>query len=192
MIRHNNGNKSNFSASTRQLNVPLKSSVALLYGLSERIDSPSDGCSYVTRLNQFEAQAFLSTNTDYTPEQILELYVDRWQCEVTFREVRQHLGVETQRQWNRLAIARSTPILMALYSILTLIVHQLFLLDKISIRTTAWYQKKGAICFSDAIAAVREEIWKHHIFQTSTDISQICTIDKKLLHLLIQTLAYGD
>ena len=38
----------------------------------------------------------------------------RWPVEVTFHEVRTHLGVETQRQWSDLAILRTTPALLGL------------------------------------------------------------------------------
>ncbi|ULH17759.1 hypothetical protein MF271_20345 (plasmid) [Deinococcus sp. KNUC1210] len=48
--------------------------------------------------------------------QILEFFVQRWQLEVTVEEVRAHLGVETQRQWTDLAIARTTPALLGLFS----------------------------------------------------------------------------
>jgi hypothetical protein len=64
-------------------------------------------------LGKFESQALLSTNQEYKPKQILEWFVRRWQMEVTFQEVRKHLGMETQRQWSDLAIARTTPILLA-------------------------------------------------------------------------------
>ena len=57
------------------------------------------------------------------PAQILEWFVLRWQLEVTFQEVRAHLGVETQRQWSDRAIARTTPILMGLFSWTTLAAH---------------------------------------------------------------------
>src|SRR5579864_8873176 len=39
----------------------------------------------------------------------------RWQLEVTFHELRTHVGVETQRQWIDLAILRSTPTLFGRY-----------------------------------------------------------------------------
>jgi len=39
---------------------------------------------------------------------------------VTFAEVRRHLGIETQRQRSKLAIARTTPALLGLFSLLTL------------------------------------------------------------------------
>lgn len=49
---------------------------------------------------KLEPQAFLSTDTHATAEQILLWFRQRWQVEVTFEEVRAHLGVETQRQWS--------------------------------------------------------------------------------------------
>ena len=65
----------------------------------------------------FEPQALLSTNLDHTPEQILTWFIRRWTMEVTLEEARAHLGMETQRQWNARAIARTTPALLSLYSI---------------------------------------------------------------------------
>src|SRR4051794_6953411 len=54
------------------------------------------------------------------PERILSWFVLRWKLEVTFQEVRRHLGVETQRQWSDLAIRRTTPALLGLFSLVTL------------------------------------------------------------------------
>jgi hypothetical protein len=68
---------------------------------------------------EFEPQAFLSTSPSHTPEQILMWFVRRWRMEVTFEEARAHLGIETQRQWNDLAIGRSTPLLFGLFSLVT-------------------------------------------------------------------------
>lgn len=59
--------------------------------------------------SKFEPQAFLCTDLTASPEQILQWFRQRWQVEVTFEEVRNHLGVETQRQWSELAIRRTTP-----------------------------------------------------------------------------------
>jgi len=61
----------------------------------------------------------------------------RWQVEVTFEEVRAHLGVETRRQWSDLSMARSTPVLMALFSIVTLWADQLFKEQKLTTFSTA-------------------------------------------------------
>ena len=73
----------------------------------------------------FATQALLCTNPSAEPTQILEWFVLRWQLEVTFQEVRTHLGVETQRQWSDLAIARTTPVLLGLFSWTTLAAHGL-------------------------------------------------------------------
>ena len=73
----------------------------------------------------FDPQALLCTDPAADPAQILEWFVLRWQLEVTFQEVRTHLGVETQRQWSDLAIARTTPALLGLFSWTTLAAHAL-------------------------------------------------------------------
>ena len=73
----------------------------------------------------FATQALLCTDPAADPTQILEWFVLRWQLEVSFQEVRTHLGVETQRQWSDLAIARTTPALLGLFSWTTLAAHAL-------------------------------------------------------------------
>jgi hypothetical protein len=68
----------------------------------------------------FDPQALLCTDPTQEPLQIVRWFVQRWQLEVTFREVRDHLGVETQRQWSDKAIARTTPCLLGLFSVVLL------------------------------------------------------------------------
>src|SRR5262249_35964957 len=65
---------------------------------------------------RFKPQALLSTTLEYTCEQMLTWFVRRWTIEVTWEEARAHLGMETQRQWNDRAIARTTPALVSLVS----------------------------------------------------------------------------
>ncbi len=72
-----------------------------------------------------EPQAFLSTDLTATPEQILSWFVSRWSMETKFQEARAHLGVETQRQWSDLAILRTTPALLGLFSLVTIWADQL-------------------------------------------------------------------
>jgi hypothetical protein len=107
-------------------------------------------------------QAFLATDPDARPRDILAWFVSRWQVEVTFAEVRAHLGVETQRQWSDKAILRTTPALLAMFSVVTLWANDLAASQTLKPRTAAWYPKM-ALTFSDAIAAVRREIWRHQI-----------------------------
>jgi hypothetical protein len=111
---------------------------------------------------ELEPQAFLATDLDARPCDILAWFVCRWQVEVTFEETRAHLGVETQRQWSHTAILRTTPVLLGLFSLVTLWAHDLSKSRKLKPRTAAWYPK-AVLTFSDAIAAVRREIWAHQI-----------------------------
>jgi len=105
----------------------------------------------------------MSTDVNLTAIRIIELFVDRWGLEVTFQETREHLGVETQRQWSDKAIARTTPILMALYTMVSLIGHCLNEESPISAKKTAWYEK-DVVTFSDVLKKVREVLWKDNVF----------------------------
>jgi hypothetical protein len=107
---------------------------------------------------RFDPQALLCTDPAQEPLQIVRWFVQRWQLEVTFREVRDHLGVETQRQWSDKAIARTTPCLLGLFSIVTLLAARLGHHERLRVSATAWYRKRRPT-FSDTLAAVRRQIW---------------------------------
>ncbi len=114
---------------------------------------------------QFPPQAFLSTDETITPQQMLTFFIQRWTVETTFEEARAHLGMETQRQWNDQAIARGTPLVLALFAMVALLAHTLIQKTACSVRQTAWYSKTKPT-FSDALAWVRKHIWQH--FSRST------------------------
>jgi hypothetical protein len=115
---------------------------------------------------QDRPQAFFSTDADLTPERIVEVFVLRWNVEVTFEETRRHLGVETQRQWSGLAIARTTPALMGLFSLVCLMALRLVGGGVMPVRQAAWYAKKDAT-FSDVLAFVRRAVWAGKYFVNS-------------------------
>ena len=115
---------------------------------------------------QDRPQAFFSTDVDMTPERIVEFFVLRWNVEVTFEETRRHLGVETQRQWSDLAIARTTPALMGLFSLVCLMALQMLEDGSLPVRQSAWYKKQDAT-FSDVLAFVRRAIWAGKYFVNS-------------------------
>jgi hypothetical protein len=92
---------------------------------------------------------------------VLRAALAGWQ--VTFEEARAHLGIETQRQWSDKAISRTTPCLLALYSLVTLAAQQLFSTGQIDRRCAAWYPKPQST-FSDTIAGVRRALWSHAYF----------------------------
>ncbi|MFQ5448420.1 MAG: transposase [Saprospiraceae bacterium] len=129
--------------------------------------------------------ALQCTNKNMTPAEIVEHFVKRWQVEVTFEEVRAHLGVETQRQWSDLAIARTTPVLMALFSLVTLWANQLNKKQKLTVFQTAWYVKPYPT-FSDAVASVRYRIWQFQYFSMSSQNGDM----EKLKQLLTEHIAF--
>ena len=116
--------------------------------------------------HRFAPQALLCTDPAQEPAQIVAWFVRRWRVEVTFQEVRHHLGVETQRQWSDKAIARTTPCLLALFSIVTLLAARLPARERQRIAATAWYPKPQPT-FSDALAAVRRAVWREQALATS-------------------------
>ena len=112
---------------------------------------------------KFKTQALLCTDLTVKPLQIVKWFVMRWQLEVTWHEVREHLGVETQRQWSDLAILRTTPALLGLFALVTLLAHQHVRRGRLPTRQAAWYAKAQPT-FSDALAVVREHLWHHLCF----------------------------
>lgn len=139
---------------------------------------------------KIEPQAFLSTDVNATPEQILLWFRQRWQVEVTFEEVRAHLGVETQRQWSDLAILRTTPALLAVFSIVVLLANQLQSQMNSSLPQTAWYVKTLPT-FVDALAVVRQRFWQTRLFQSSSPTTDMVKIPKALLHCWSSLLCYA-
>jgi hypothetical protein len=138
---------------------------------------------------EHEPAAFLSTDLDAQPATILGWFVSRWRVETTFQEVRAHLGVETQRQWSDLAILRTTPALLGLFSLITVWADGLArdAADALRPNVAAWYSKSEPT-FSDAIAAVRRVLWAPPNFSMSRQTSETTTIATRLLNRVFQTL----
>jgi hypothetical protein len=138
----------------------------------------------------FATQALLCTDLQVAPEQILAWFVRRWQLEVTFEEVRRHLGVETQRQWSELAIRRTTPALLGLFSLVTLVTHQSVSQAPLSAQQAAWYQK-ALPTFADALAYVRRELWTQATFPLSERNPDLVKVPRTLVERLMETLCYA-
>jgi hypothetical protein len=135
-------------------------------------------------------QAFLCTDLDAAPVDILQWFVARWQLEVTFQETRAHLGVKTQRQWSDLAIMRTTPALLGLFSLVTLWAHDLAAETPPVPATAAWYPKSHCT-FSDAIAAVRRQIWHHQVSFVSRCHRDSIKTPRQLWDCAANALAYA-
>jgi hypothetical protein len=141
-------------------------------------------------LGELMPQAFLCTNLDAAPGDILQWFVSRWQLEVTFQDARAHLGVETQRQWSDLAILRTTPALLGIFSLITLWAHDLAADTPLAPATAAWYPKSHC-SFSDAIAAVRQQIWHHQSSCMSRRPADVIKIPRQLWQRAANALAFA-
>lgn len=139
---------------------------------------------------RFDPQALLCTDPARDPVQIVRWFVQRWQVEVTFREVRDHLGVETQRQWSDLAIARTTPCLLGLFSLVALLATRLSPRARLAVATAAWYRKERPT-FADTLAAVRREVWAEQGFFTSRRASETTELPPDLTEGITYALCHA-
>jgi DDE superfamily endonuclease len=139
---------------------------------------------------RFNPQALLSTDPALSAEEVVRYFVRRWQVEVTFEETRRHLGVETQRQWSDLAIARTTPILLGLFSLVTLLATRLVRNGRLPARAAAWYAKTTPT-FSDALAAVRRQWWRTTTLCTSHREADMIKLPRQLVRRLSDALCYA-
>jgi hypothetical protein len=138
----------------------------------------------------FAPQALLCTDLTVAPAQILAWFVLRWRVEVTFEEARRHLGVESQRQWSDLAILRTTPALLGLFSLVTLYAHPRMEPGGPAIRQTAWYPK-ALPTFADVLALARRELWGHAAFCMSASEAEMVEIPRALVERLADALCYA-
>jgi DDE superfamily endonuclease len=139
---------------------------------------------------EHDAQAFLSTHVEHTPGHLLTYFVPRWRMEVTVEEARAHLGMETQRQWSDLAIARTTPVLLGLCSIVALMADGLSTRQTMPVRTAAWYSKELPT-FAEAMALARRCLWNSCHFSTSRHSRDVLKVPRALLERLTDAVCYA-
>ena len=134
-----------------------------------------------------EPAALLCTDLELGAGEVIDFFIQRWTVEVTFEESRAHLGVETQRQWSDEAIARSTPCLMGLFSITALWADAIQKTKPIEVEQSAWYEKQRPT-FSDALAAVRGQLWRERDFCMSDDKDKMVQIPQSWLSAVLNLL----
>jgi hypothetical protein len=129
-------------------------------------------------------EAFFCTDLQATPEQILPWVVMRWSVEVTCEETRAHLGLETQRQWSDRAIARTTPVLLAVCSLATVMALRLSESGQLPVLVTAWYHK-AAPTFADCLTLVRQHIWRARYCVNSAAEAEFVQFPREAFELLL-------
>ena len=140
--------------------------------------------------NGAQISAFLSTDLTLEAADIVTYFSRRWAIETTFAQVRAHLGVETQRQWSERAIARTTPVLLGLFSLVTLLAHRLHARGLLVAQTSSWYHNPH-LTFSDALAAVRRYLWAESLFSTSDHDVVTVKLTRHQFHIWQEALAWA-
>ena len=107
---------------------------------------------------------FFTTDVTLSAKQVIETFTGRWSIEVTFQEVRAHLGVETTRGWIERTVLRAEPCLFGLYSVVALWYAALPQRDRENLEPI--WAGKTTVTFSDAITLVRRDLWRRWIFAT--------------------------
>jgi hypothetical protein len=139
---------------------------------------------------KLRTEAFFCTDTLAAPEQIIRWFVMRWNIEVTFEELRAHMGFGTQRQWSDKAIARTTPALFGLFSLIVLMASSIIKDGSIPLANCAWY-KKSESSFSDVIALVRRHIWSSRYLANSCQNNESANFDENLFEIMLRLICYG-
>jgi DDE superfamily endonuclease len=135
-------------------------------------------------------RAYFSTRPSDTAREVVVEFIKRWSIEATFEEGRAHMGIETQRQWSDLAIERSTPCLLGLYSLVALMARALHPMGDVPVRTSAWYSKSEAT-FCDVLAAVRNHLWGTISFEKSASAADHIKISRCEYNRLIEAVCYS-
>ena len=141
----------------------------------------------------FRTQALLCTDLEADPKKIVCWFVMRWQLEVTFQEMRRHLGFETQRQWSDMAIRRTTPALLGLFSVITLFAHSRMTqaASVLRCRRVAWYHKRHPT-FADALGLVRKELWtQEEAFYGSPSEADTVKVSRQFVERLTEAVCYA-
>ncbi len=141
-------------------------------------------------LGRFQTQMLFCTDSEMSADDIPNWFSMRWQVEVAFEESRAHLGVETGRGWSASTIARTTPLLLGLFSIVTLLAQRLWSQGNVEIRTCAWYSKT-LLTFSDALATVRRALWRLPTFTMSWLDRDIVKVPAQVFERMSDALCYA-
>lgn len=139
--------------------------------------------------NSFQPAAFFCSDPTLAPLLILNCFVARWNIEVTFEELRAHLGFETQRQWSDRAIERTTPCLFGIFSLIVIFAKTLYP-HGLPIRQAEWYKKDEAT-FSDVLAVVRRNFWDNANIRTSSKRNEMLLIPRTALSSLLEVACYS-
>lgn len=111
------------------------------------------------KLGQRPDQMFYCSDLKLSGREILATYAGRWSIEVTFENTKQLLGFEDPANRLPLAVQRTAPLALVLYSLCILWFHveghrHLQFPDR------PWYKRKKEPSFADILMTLRRQTWK--------------------------------
>jgi hypothetical protein len=139
--------------------------------------------------DSFKPQAFFCSDPQVPAAQIISWFIARWNIEVTFEELRAHLGFETQRQWSDKAVERTATCLFGIFSLVVLMAKVLHP-QTLPVRQASWYLKEEAT-FIDALAAVRSNLWRSVNHSTSAQEADMFLIPHAAPFSLLEAACYS-
>jgi hypothetical protein len=128
-----------------------------------------------------------STELTLTGSQVIEIYTGRWSIETTFQEMRAYMGLETTRGWKERTVLRAAPCLFGLYSVVALLYAELpAATDHLG---AVAYRGKTEVAFSDAITAVRRQLWLEGVFESHGQTEVFQNLPRPFQTVLLAALA---
>ena len=108
---------------------------------------------------------FACTDPTLDAATIIETFANRWSLEVTFHEVKGKLGFEDPQNRTELAVERTAPFALWMYSLVVLWYLEVGQKLRAARRSTMpWYRSKSAPAFSDMLATLRRASWSERLF----------------------------
>jgi hypothetical protein len=105
--------------------------------------------------------ALVATDTDATPEQLIERYAQRWAIEVAFRDAKQITGVGQARNRVSLAVERTVPFGLLVQSLVVIWYATSGHTEHVVAdrrRLAPWYEQKRDPSYLDMLTALRRQL----------------------------------
>lgn len=126
---------------------------------------------------------FISTDVTLATQTVIGGFAGRWCIEETHRNVKQYLGGQQPQTWKRRGPERAAALSLVLYS-LVWTWHLQQNKGQQTWTTRPWYATKETPSFRDALAALRQTLWRPRIiamFESRSGQHQNLTLLMKLL-----------
>lgn len=107
-------------------------------------------------------QMFYCTRLDWDARRILGSYAARWAIEVTFENCKQLLGLEDPANRVPLAVQRTAPMALVLYSVIAVWFHRVGHLS-LEFPDRPWYRHKEEPSFADLLTTLRRVSWEENL-----------------------------